>query len=125
MNWYLQVLKKYAVFTGRARRREYWFFVLFNIIVSIALAVIDGMMGSFSGGAGMGLLGGLYALGVLIPSIAVSVRRLHDTDRSGWWLLILLIPLIGAIVLLVFMLQDSRPGVNRYGENPKTAEISV
>ena len=121
MNWYLEVLKKYAVFSGRARRKEYWFFVLFNIIISIVLAVIDGVTGSFSPEAGMGLLGGIYTLAVLIPGIAVSVRRLHDTERSGWWLLITLVPLIGAIVLLVFMVQDSKPGQNQYGANPKEA----
>ncbi len=121
MNWYLEVLKKYAVFSGRARRKEYWFFVLFNIIISIVLAVIDGVTGSFSPEAGMGLLGGIYTLAVLIPGIAVSVRRLHDTERSGWWLLIALVPLIGAIVLLVFMVQDSKPGQNQYGANPKEA----
>lgn len=121
MNWYLEVLKKYAVFSGRARRKEYWFFVLFNIIISIVLAVIDGVTGSFSPEAGMGLLGGIYTLVVLIPGIAVSVRRLHDTERSGWWLLIALVPLIGAIVLLVFMVQDSKPGQNQYGANPKEA----
>ena len=121
MNWYLEVLKKYAVFSGRARRKEFWFFVLFNIIISIVLAVIDGVTGSFSAEAGMGLLGGIYTLAVLIPGIAVSVRRLHDTERSGWWLLIALVPLIGAIVLLVFMVQDSKPGQNQYGANPKEA----
>jgi len=119
MNWYIEALKKYAVFGGRARRKEYWFFALFNIIISIVLAVIDGVTGSFSAEAGVGLLGGIYTLAVLIPGIAVSVRRLHDTDRSGWWLFIALIPLIGAIVLLVFMVQDSKPGQNQYGANPK------
>ena len=121
MNWYLEVLKKYVVFNGRARRKEYWYFFLFNIIISIVLAVIDSVTGSFSTDAGMGLLGGIYTLAILIPSIAVSVRRLHDTDRSGWWLLIGLIPLIGALVLLIFMVQDSEPGDNQYGSNPKGA----
>jgi len=121
MNWYLEALKKYAVFSGRARRKEYWYFTLFNIIISIVLAVIDGVTGSFSAETGMGLLGGIYTLAIVIPSIAVSVRRLHDTERSGWWLLIALIPLIGAIVLLVFMVQDSKPGQNQYGANPKEA----
>lgn len=119
MNWYLEVLKKYAVFNGRARRKEYWFFILFNIIISLLLVVIDGITGSFSPEAGMGLLGGLYTLAVLIPSIAVSVRRLHDTGRSGWWVLVALVPLIGAIVLLVFMVQGSKAGQNQYGANPK------
>jgi len=121
MNWYFEVLKKYAVFNGRARRKEYWYFILYNFIFSIVLAVIDGATGSFSPEGGMGLLGGIYTLAVLIPGIAVSVRRLHDTGRSGWWLLIGIIPLIGAIVLLVFTVQESKPGQNRFGSNPKEA----
>ena len=121
MSWYLEVLKKYAVFNGRATRGEYWYFALFNVIISIVLLVIDVVIGTYSAEAGLGLLGGVYALAVLIPSIAVGVRRLHDTGRSGWWLLIVLIPLIGAIVLLVFTVQDSKPGENQYGPNPKSA----
>lgn len=115
MNWYLEVLKKYAVFNGRARRTEYWMFVLFNIIISFVLGFVEGLVG------GPGVIGLLYSLAVLIPGIAVSVRRLHDTDRSGWWLLIAFVPLIGAIVLLVFMVQDSKSGQNQYGTNPKEA----
>lgn len=121
MNWYLDVLKKYVVFSGRARRAEYWWFILFNIIISLALGAIDGVTGTYSPEAGLGLLGGLYTLAVLLPSIAVTVRRLHDTGRSGWWFLIFLVPVIGAIVLLVFMVLDSKPGQNQYGENPKGA----
>ena len=120
MDWYLAVLKKYATFTGRARRKEYWYFVLFSLIISVVLAVLDVMLGTHYGRTG-GLLGNIYGLAVLLPSLAVSARRLHDTDRSGWWLLIVLIPLIGAIVLLVFMCQDSKPGTNPYGPNPKEA----
>lgn len=119
MNWYIEVLKKYADFSGRARRKEYWYFALFNLIITFILGMIDGFTGSFSTEAGIGILGGIYMLAVLIPSISVSVRRLHDTDRSGWWLLIGLIPLIGFIVLLVFMVQDSKPGQNEFGSNPK------
>jgi len=119
MDWYLGVLKQYAVFKGRARRKEYWFFILFNLIASLVLTVVDFMTGSLDAELGMGLLSGLYSLAVLIPSLAVTVRRLHDTGRTGWWLLIGLIPLIGAIVLLVFMLLDSQPGDNEYGANPK------
>ncbi len=119
MNWYFEVLKKYAVFNGRARRKEYWYFFLFNFIITIVLAFVDGVTGSFSAEAGMGLLGGIYMLAILIPGIAVSVRRLHDTGRSGGWLLIGLIPLIGAVALLVFLVQDSKSGQNQYGANPK------
>ncbi|UCQ26610.1 DUF805 domain-containing protein [Edwardsiella tarda] len=121
MSWYLEVLKKYAVFNGRARRQEYWNFALFNLIISITLAVIDIVTGNFSQEVGIGLLGGIYALVLFIPSIAVLVRRLHDIGRSGWWFLIILVPLIGAIVLLVFTVQDSKPGQNQYGVNPKEA----
>ena len=119
MNWYIAVLKKYAVFTGRARRSEYWFFILFNVIISLVLGFIDGFLGLGDPEAGVGLLSVIYGLAVLIPSIAVGVRRLHDTDRSGWWLLISLIPLIGGIVLLVFIVLDGTPGENRFGPNPK------
>jgi uncharacterized membrane protein YhaH (DUF805 family) len=122
VNWYLEVLKKYAVFDGRARRQEYWMFILFNIIITAVLALIDSLIGTVIRQAGFGLLQGLYDLAVLIPSIAVTVRRLHDTGRTGWWILIGLIPVIGGIVLLIFMLLDSEPGENQYGPNPKTQE---
>jgi uncharacterized membrane protein YhaH (DUF805 family) len=125
MNWYLQALKKYADFSGRARRREYWFFVLFNIIISIVLTVCDVVLGTYNAAASIGILTGIYTLAVLIPGIAVSVRRLHDTGRSGWWLLIVLVPLIGWIVLLIFMLIDSQPGQNAYGPSPKGGESTV
>ena len=121
MHWYLDVLKKYAVFSGRARRKEYWFFTLFNIIASIVLALMDGAMGSLSASGGFGLLSGIYALAVFIPSLAVLIRRLHDTGRTGWWVLLCFIPLIGFIVILVFLVLDSDPDANEYGPNPKGA----
>lgn len=124
MNWYMDALNKYAVFSGRARRKEYWYFVLLNFIVSIALSIIDLIIGTFSHEAGIGLLGGIFALIMLIPRLAVTARRLHDTGRSGWWCLIALIPLIGSITLLVFTVQDSEPGQNQYGVNPKEASTS-
>jgi len=120
MSWYLEVLKKYAVFSGRARRKEYWMFVLFNMIIALVLAFIDGAAG-LAGETGIGPLYSLYCLAVLIPAIAVGVRRLHDTNHSGWWFFILLVPFIGAIVLLVFFVQDSQAGDNKYGPNPKTS----
>jgi uncharacterized membrane protein YhaH (DUF805 family) len=125
MNWYLGVLKKYADFTGRARRKEYWFFVLFNLIISCVLSVIDVFVGTYNAAVGVGILSGLYALGVLIPGIAVTVRRLHDTGRSGWWILIALVPLVGWIVLIIFMFLDSQPGTNAYGPNPKEGEAAI
>ena len=121
MNWYIEALKKYAVFSGRARRKEYWYFVLFNIIISIVLLVIDGIAGTIDAETGIGLLDSIYTLAIFIPSIAVGVRRLHDIGRTGWWLLILLIPLIGFIVIIIFLLQDSTPCENEYGANPKEA----
>jgi uncharacterized membrane protein YhaH (DUF805 family) len=119
MNWYLAVLRNYAGFSGRARRMEYWMFTLINVLISIGLAIVDVMTGMASPVTGLGVLSCIYALAVFVPSLAVSVRRLHDTDRSGWWLLIAFIPLIGAIVLLVFMLLDGTPGDNKYGPSPK------
>ncbi|CAI8741222.1 DUF805 domain-containing protein [Pseudomonas donghuensis] len=104
--WYFEVLKKYAVFSGRARRKEYWMFFLVNILVAMVLGFIDRVAGT---GA---ILSNLYSLALLIPGIAVGVRRMHDTDRSGWWLLL-------PIVNLIFLCQDSQPGPNRFGQNPK------
>ena len=119
MNWYLHVLKNYATFSGRARRKEYWMFFLISALISIVLTLLDILLGTYSVEYEAGLFSGLYSLLILIPSIAVVVRRLHDTDRSGWWILISLIPLIGAIVLFVFICLDSQPGTNRFGANPK------
>jgi len=119
MDWFLGALKKYAVFEGRARRREYWFYALFVVLISIGLNIVDRILGTYNAEYGTGILGGLFSLAVLIPSLAVGARRLHDTGRSGWWLLIGLIPLIGAIVLIVFFVIDSQPGTNQYGPNPK------
>ena len=122
MNWYLEVLKKYAVFGGRARRKEYWYFQLFNLLIYIVITIIDSVTGTISPEVGFGLLWGIYSLAVLIPGFAVAVRRFHDIGKSGWWLLIALVPLVGAIVFLVFTVQDSQPGENQYGPNPKVAE---
>lgn len=119
MNWYLHVLKNYATFSGRARRKEYWMFFLFNVLISLGLGVLDVVAGTYSVEYETGFFSGLYSLLVLIPSIAVGVRRLHDTNRSGWWIVISLIPIIGVLVLFVFTCLDSQPGTNRFGANPK------
>ena len=123
MNWYIQVLKKYAVFNGRARRKEYWMFVLFNIIFAVVAVILDNILGTSFQGAGYGLFYLLYGLAVIIPSIAVGVRRLHDTDRSGWWLLICLIPIIGGIWLIVLLATAGTAGENKYGADPKAAAV--
>ena len=120
MSWYLAVLKKYAVFQGRARRKEYWMFYLVNVLVVFGLVFLDMAAGTMKDES-FGILTGLYVLLILIPSIAVGVRRLHDTARSGWWLLVDAVPLVGPIVLLVFNVQDSTPGTNEYGPSPKGA----
>ncbi|MFC7596323.1 DUF805 domain-containing protein [Terrabacter sp. GCM10028922] len=110
------VLSKYATFSGRARRSEYWFWALALVIVSFVTNLIDRGLGTEPGR--VGIISGLVALATLLPNLAVLVRRLHDTSRSGWWLLIVLVPIVGAIVLLVFAIQDSH-GDNAYGPSPK------
>jgi uncharacterized membrane protein YhaH (DUF805 family) len=111
MNWYLDVLKKYAVFDGRARRQEYWMFFLFSFIISLVVSVIGAIIH-------IPALSALYSLAVLLPTIGVGIRRLHDTGRSGWWLLIGLTG-IGCLVLLYFAICDSDPNSNEYGPCPK------
>lgn len=112
MSYFIEVLKKYAVFSGRARRKEYWMFALFAGIIAVVLAVI-GLVIKFP------YLVVLFYLAVLLPGLGVSIRRLHDTGRSGWWLFIGIVPVIGGITLLVFTCLDSAPGANAYGPNPK------
>jgi uncharacterized membrane protein YhaH (DUF805 family) len=119
MDWYMAVLKKYAEFSGRARRREYWMFVLINFLIGCGL----GILGTFLRGAVV--LSWIYTAAVFVPSLAVSVRRLHDTGRSGWWLLIGLIPLVGFIVLIVFFAMDGEPGDNEHGPNPKSSVVEA
>ena len=112
MKWYLEALKKYAVFSGRARRKEYWMFLLFNIIITVAVVFIADFF-TFP------RIIAIYALGLMIPTIAVQVRRLHDTGRSGWWSLMNFIPLIGPIVLIIFLVQQGSNEENKFGKNPK------
>lgn len=133
MDWMLLPLKRYAKFEGRARPKEYWMYALFLLICYIVLNVVEGVLGlgmsnqwayrqGWMMGAGAyhsaGPLVGLFWLGTLVPSLAVGVRRLHDTDRSGWWLLIGLIPFVGWIVLLVFLVSSGTRGPNRFGPDP-------
>ena len=120
MRWILNALTKdYATFEGRARRKEYWLFALFYCASAVVLMIVDGFIGTLNEEAGVGLLSGLFILAALIPGLAVTVRRLHDTNRRGWWILITVIPVLGAVVLLIFTAQDSQPGANRFGPNPK------
>jgi uncharacterized membrane protein YhaH (DUF805 family) len=111
MNWYLEVFKKYAVFSGRARRKEYWMFFLFNIIVAFAIGIVIGIFrGAFH--INLSILSSLYSLAILIPSTAVGVRRMHDTNHSGWWLIV---PIAG----LIFLFLNGQPSNNRFGLDPK------
>jgi uncharacterized membrane protein YhaH (DUF805 family) len=106
-HWYLDVLKKYAAFEGRARREEFWMYTLVNFLIILVLNFVSGFLGM------------IYSFATLLPSLAVGARRLHDTGRSGWWQLLALIPVLGIIVLIFFWVQDSHPGDNEYGSNPK------
>jgi uncharacterized membrane protein YhaH (DUF805 family) len=127
MNWYMEVLRKYADFNGRARRSEYWMYHLFSTLIVMALVLLAGaaiaLMGRTYGNGGAVLLIvapiWLYFMAMIIPNLAVAVRRLHDTGRSGWFILISFIPIVGGIILLVFLCSDSQPGPNLYGQNPK------
>lgn len=115
--WYFEVLiKQFANFEGRARRKSYWLFVLFHILGALVLSVITNPL---FGSTRFNSIVIIYWLITLIPTLAIQVRRLHDTGRSGWWLLLIFIPLLGNIILLIFFLQDSIPGDNKYGPNPK------
>ncbi len=120
MEWMTLPLKRYADFSGRSRRKEYWMFFLFVIIVAVVIGIIEGILGL------TGMIGGVYgpltlifALGIIIPSIACQVRRFHDQDKSGWFVLLGFIPLIGGLAVLVFMCLEGTQGANRYGEDPK------
>jgi len=125
MSWYIKVLKKYAVFSGRAKREEFWMFVLFNLIFSLVASLIDLGIGILTFTVfGWGLLSLIYSLAVLIPGLAVSVRRLHDVGKSGWYLLINLIPIAGPIWFLILACTDSQAGENQYGPNPKEEMIA-
>jgi uncharacterized membrane protein YhaH (DUF805 family) len=128
MKWYFKVLNNYATFSGRARRSEFWFFILFNIIFSVVALILDNAIGTTIslqdntyGDIPMpyGYIYLLYVLAVFIPGLAVIVRRLHDVGKSGWMYFIVLIPIIGAIWLLVLLFTDSQTGSNKWGQNPK------
>lgn len=122
MQWLKQVIAKYATFRGRARRREYWRYILYYVIAFVALVLVDMLTGTFNMESQLGFLSGLFLLFMLIPSVAVAVRRLHDTERSGWWVLLALLPLIGQLVLLFFFIQEGDEGDNAYGPDPKFAQ---
>lgn len=118
-------LSKYVDFSGRARRSEYWYFALFSFLVSAVTTFLDVALGTdYEGPTSGGLVNTVASLALFLPSLAVGVRRLHDTDRSGWWILIGIIPIIGWILLIVWFCTDSKPD-NAYGPNPKTGPSDV
>jgi len=112
MNWYIEVLKKYIQFSGRAHRREFWTFYIINVIIAVLLGVIEGFVRNTSG-SNLSIIASIYQLAVLLPSIAVGIRRMHDTNHSGWWLLV-------PVVNLVFALSEGKSGDNRFGPDPKS-----
>jgi uncharacterized membrane protein YhaH (DUF805 family) len=130
MRWMLMPLRRYAEFSGRSRRKEYWMFALFNALVSVFVGLVF-LMGYNAGMSQTEMdtwlmpvlyLAGLYSLVALIPGVAVTIRRLHDTDRSGWNILWSLVPLFGALLLLVYYISDGTQGLNRFGPDPKAAD---
>lgn len=125
MSWYITAIKNYANFKGRARRKEYWMFILFNYLFGLACSLADGLLGLQIPleGKALGIFGAVYGLFVLIPSFSVSVRRLHDIDKSGWWLLLSLLPVIGWVWLLVYSTMGGTPCDNRFGADPKAASV--
>ena len=119
MDWMLLPLKRYADFGGRSQRKEYWMFLLGVVIVAIVLAAVEGVLGMSGSIIGMyGPLTGLLILGIIIPGLAVQVRRFHDQDKSGWFVLLGFIPIVGGLIVLVFMLLKGTDGPNRFGPNP-------
>lgn len=121
MNWWLAAMKKYVDFSGRARRKEYWMFILFNIIFGVVAIILDIMLGMANEDLGVGLFYTLFSLAILLPTWSVTVRRLHDVGKSGWWIFISLIPFIGGIWLFILTILDSQAETNSYGANPKLA----
>lgn len=121
MNWYLKAIHQYVDFSGRARRKEYWMFFLFNIIFGLIALMLDMALGL--GNESGGMLYALYLIFMFIPSLSAGVRRLHDTGKSGWYMLIGLIPAVGPLVLLIFFAMEGNTGPNEYGEDPKQGEF--
>ena len=124
MEWATLPLKRYAEFTGRSPRKEYWMFVLLSIGIYLIASILDGIAGMNGMIAGTyGPITALVALGLFVPTLAVNIRRLHDSDRSGWWLLLGLVPMVGGIIVLVFMVLEGTRGANRFGADPKAGEV--
>ena len=124
MHYYIECFKKYVDISGRARRKEYWLFCLINFLVAMGVGFVAGFLAAMLDAPILQLLYVIYVLASVLPSWAVSVRRLHDIGRSGWWCLVGLVPFVGPIVLFVFACLDSQPGTNQYGPNPKEGALN-
>ena len=123
--YFVNVFKKhYADFQGRASRSEFWYFTLFSFLISIAISIVTGIIGAVLNTGIFGFLSVIYSLAVIVPSICLGIRRLHDTGKSGWWYLISLVPVVGFIILIVFWVMDSEPDRNQYGPNPKRGVVA-
>jgi uncharacterized membrane protein YhaH (DUF805 family) len=118
MQWFIKVIKNFS-FRGRARRKEYWMFTLFVVVIAIVLEFADTALGTYLGSPDLGLLTLSFFVLIAVQAIAVSVRRLHDTGRTAWWLLIQFVPYLGTIVWLVFAILPGQDGENRFGPDPK------
>lgn len=124
MEWATLPLKRYAEFTGRSRRKEYWMFFLLVIVVALVIGIVEGVLGLAGMVGPYGPLSALFLLAILVPSISVGIRRLHDTDRSGWWILIAFVPIVGSLILLVFYVLEGTRGPNQYGPDPKGEDLA-
>ncbi len=123
MEWFKKCMNQYADFSGRARRKEYWMFSLFYFLFIISALVVDGILMSLIGSS-VPFITVLFMLAMIVPSLSVMIRRLHDTDRSGWWMFISLVPLVGGFICLFFLCVDGTLGSNRFGPNPKGMDLS-
>ncbi len=124
-DYFLNVIKQHYVdFAGRASRSQFWYFTLFSFLISLAISVVTGIIGSVLNTGIFSLLGVLYSLAIIVPSVCLGIRRLHDTGKSGWWYLISLVPFVGFIILIVFWVMDSEADRNQYGPNPKRGAVA-
>ena len=122
MHHFMDALTKYAVFSGRATRQQYWMYSLFYLIFYLLFSLLDLWFSVYNASIGLGMISGMFAVAMALPSLAILIRRLHDIGKTGWWVLILFIPIIGALVTLIFLLLDSEKQQNQYGESLKYPE---
>lgn len=120
MNWFIEVLKKPLEFRGRARRKEYWYFFAVSVVITLVLTLIDQGLGWYNSNSAIGILSGVFSLFIILPSLSVTVRRLHDMGRTGWWVLLFFVPVAGFFIILCFLAFNGTAGANKYGDNPRS-----